>query len=97
VFGFASLTNHYQFGEIRKNLERSNNEKMHDGFTTQEINNYFSNSEFVFGCIFKKEQNSFTWVHEIELNGLCKKFGGLMNFLLDCASDKVNDKMTLYK
>jgi hypothetical protein len=69
---------------------------MDDDVTTQEINNCFSSSEFVSGCIFKKEQNSFTWIHEIELNGLYKIFGGLMNFLLDCALDKVNDKMSLY-
>jgi hypothetical protein len=69
---------------------------MVDDSTTQEINNYFSSSEFVSGCIFKKEQNSCTWIHEIELNGLYKKIGGLMNFLLDCALDKVNDKMSLY-
>jgi hypothetical protein len=69
---------------------------MDNDCTTQEINNYFYSSEFVSGCIFKKEQNSFTWIHEIELNGLYEKFGGLMNFLLDCALDKVNDKMSLY-
>ncbi len=76
--------------------EEVNNDKMNDDFTTQEINDYFSSSEFVSGCILKKEQNSFTWIHEIELNGLYNKFGGLMNFLLDCALDKVNDKMSLY-
>ncbi len=69
---------------------------MEDDFTTQEINDYFSSSEFVSGCFFKKEQNSFTWIHEIELNGLYKKFGGLINFLLDCVLDKVNDKMSTY-
>jgi hypothetical protein len=68
---------------------------MDDDYTTQEINNYFSSSEFVSGCIFKKEQNSFTWIHEIELIGLYKTFGGLMNFRLDCALDKVNDEMSL--
>jgi hypothetical protein len=71
-------------------------DKMDNDFTTQEVDNYFSSSEFVSGCIFKKEQNSFTWIHEIELNGLYKTIGGLMNFLLDCALDKVNDKMSLY-
>jgi hypothetical protein len=76
--------------------EEVNNDIMDDDFTTQEINDYFSSSEFVSGCIFKKKQNSFTWIHEIELNGLYKTFGGLMNVLLDCALDKVNDKMSLY-
>ncbi len=62
----------------------------------KKINGYFSSSEFVSGCIFKKEQNSFTWIHEVELNGLYEKFGGLMNFLLDCVLDKMNDKICLY-
>ncbi len=53
--------------------EEVNDDKMDNDFTIQEINNYFSSSEFVSGCIFKKEQNSFTWIHEIELNGLYKK------------------------
>jgi hypothetical protein len=52
-----------------------NDDKMDDDFTTRKINNYFSSSEFVSGCIFKKEKNSFTWIIEIELNGLYKKFG----------------------
>jgi hypothetical protein len=52
--------------------EKVYNDEMDNDFTTQEINNHFSSSEFVSGCIFKKEQNSFTWIHEIELNGLCK-------------------------
>jgi hypothetical protein len=82
-----------KLGAINKEV---NDDKMNDDFTTQEINGYFSNSEFVSECIFKKEQNSLTWIHEIDLNGLYKKIGGLMNFLLDCALDKVNDKMSLY-
>ena len=82
-----------KLGTINKEV---NNDKMDDDFTTQKINDYFSSSEFVSGCILKKEQNSFTLIHEIELNGLYEKFGGLMNFLLDCALDKVNDEMSLY-
>ncbi len=73
-----------------------NDDKMDDDFTTQEINDYFSSPEFVSGCIFKKEQNSFTWKKLIELNRLYKKIGGLMDFLLDSALDKVKDNMTLY-
>ncbi len=95
MLGFASFTNHYRFGEIGNNKE-VNNDKMDKCFTTQEINSYFSSFVFVSGCIFKKEQNLFTWIHEIELNGLYKKNHGLMNFLMDCALDKVNDKMSLY-
>jgi hypothetical protein len=44
----------------------------------------------------KKEHNSLTWIHEIDLNGVYKTFGGLMNLLLDCALDKLNEKMSLY-
>jgi hypothetical protein len=72
-----------------------NNDKMDDDVTTQETNNFFSSSEFVSGCIFKKEQYSFIWIHEIELNGLNKKIGGLMNFLFYCALDKANDELSL--
>jgi hypothetical protein len=50
--------------------EEVNDDKMDNDFTTQEIKDYFSSSEFVSGCIFKKEQNSFTWIHENELNVL---------------------------
>jgi hypothetical protein len=58
-----------KLGTITKEVH---DDKMDNDFTTEEINNYFSSSEFVSGCIFKKEQNSFTWIHEIELNGLYK-------------------------
>ncbi len=50
--------------------EEVNNDEMDNDFTTQEKNEYFSSSEFVSGCIFKKEQNSLTWIHEIEFYGL---------------------------
>ncbi len=50
---------------------------MDNDFTTQEINDYFSSSEFVSGCAFRKEQNSFTWIHEIKLNGLYNFLGGI--------------------
>jgi hypothetical protein len=82
-----------KLGTINKEV---NNDKMDDDFTTQEINDYFSISEFVSGCIYMKELNSFTWIHEIELNVMYDKFGGLVNFLLDCKLDKVNDEMSLY-
>jgi hypothetical protein len=80
-------------GTIHKKVH---DDEIDNDFTTQEINDYFFRSEFVSGCIFKKEQNSFIWIHEIELNGMYKKFSGLMNFLLHCALDKVNDEMSLY-
>jgi hypothetical protein len=93
VLDFASFTNHYLFEEVGN--EEVNDDKMDNDFTTQETNNYFSSSEIVSGCIFEKEQNLLTWIHEIELNGLYGKFGGLMSFLLDRALDKVNDEMSL--
>jgi hypothetical protein len=67
-----------KLGTINKGVY---NDKMDDDITMQEINDYFSSSEFVSGCIFKKEHNLFTWTHDIELNGLYKKVGGLMDFL----------------
>jgi hypothetical protein len=63
----AIIINLEKLGTINKKV---NYDEMDNDFTTQEINNYFSSSEFVSGCIFKKEQNSITWIHEIELNGL---------------------------
>jgi hypothetical protein len=62
-----------KMGTINKEVK---DDKKDNDFTTQEINNHYSSSEFVSGCIFEKEQNLFTWIHEIELNGLCKKIGG---------------------
>jgi hypothetical protein len=46
-----------KLGTINKEVY---NDKMDDDFTTPEINDYFSSSEFVSGCIFKKEQNSYS-------------------------------------
>jgi hypothetical protein len=43
-----------KLGTINKEV---NSDKMDDDFTTQEMNNYFSSSEFVSGCTFKKEKN----------------------------------------
>jgi hypothetical protein len=51
------IINLEKLGTINKEV---NNDKMDDDFTTQKINDYFSSSEFVSGCIFKKEQNAFT-------------------------------------
>jgi hypothetical protein len=63
------IINLEKFGTINKEV---NNDKMAHDFTTQETKDYSSSSEFVSGCMFKKEQNSFTWIHEIEINGLYK-------------------------
>ncbi len=35
---------------------------------TQEMSDFFSTVEIVTGCIFKMEDNSFSWMNEIELN-----------------------------
>jgi hypothetical protein len=51
------IINMEKLGSINKEV---NNDKVDNAFTTQETNDYFSSSEFVSGCIFKKEQNSFT-------------------------------------
>jgi hypothetical protein len=42
------------------------------------------------------EGNSFSWMYEIELNKQYKKFGGLMDFLLDCLIEDENDKICMY-
>ncbi len=35
---------------------------------TQEMSDFFSTTEIVTGCIFKMEDNSFSWMYEVELN-----------------------------
>jgi hypothetical protein len=66
------IINVEELGTINKEVY---DDKIDNDFTTKEINSYFSSFEFVSGCIFKKEQNSFTWIHEIELKGLYGKIG----------------------
>ncbi len=47
---------------------------------------------------FKMEDNSFSWMYEIELNKQYKKIGDLMNLFLDCLVEDDNDvvcKLTL--
>ncbi len=47
---------------------------------TQEMSDFVSTAEIVTGCILKMEDNSFSWMYEIELNKQYRKFGDLMTF-----------------
>ena len=69
---------------------------MDDDMYTHELSVFFSTIELVTGCIFKMEGNSFSWIYEIELNKKYKKFSGLMNFLLDCSLEDVNDEIFIF-
>jgi hypothetical protein len=42
------------------------------------------------------EDNSFSWIYEIELNKQYRKFGDLMNFLLDCLVEDENDEICMF-
>ncbi len=46
---------------------------MDNDIYTQEMSDFFSTVEIVNGCIIKMEDNSFTWMYEIELNNQYKK------------------------
>ncbi len=59
------------------------------------MSDFFSTAKLVTGCIFKIEGNSFSWIYEIELNKQYKKIGGLMNFLLACLVEDVNDEICI--
>ena len=41
---------------------------MDDYMYTQEMSDFVSTAEKVTGCILKMEDNSFSWMYEIELN-----------------------------
>jgi hypothetical protein len=60
------------------------------------MSDFFSTAELVTGCIFKMEGNSFSWMYEIEFNKQYKKFGGLMNLLLDCWVEDENDEICMF-
>jgi hypothetical protein len=60
------------------------------------MSDFFSTAEIVTGCIFKMEDISFSWMYKIELNKQYRKFGYLMNFLLDCLVEDQNDKMCMF-
>ncbi len=71
-------------------------DEIDDDMNTCEMCDFFSTTKLVTGCIYKMEQNSFAWIYEIELNIQYKKIGGLMNFLLDCSVEDVNDKICMF-
>ncbi len=71
-------------------------DEMDDDIYTQEMSDFFSTPEIVTGCIFKMEDNSFSWMYEIELNKQYKKFGDLMNFLFDCLVEDENDEICMF-
>ncbi len=69
---------------------------MDNDIYTQKMSDFFSTAEIVTGCIFKMEDNSFSWMYEIELNKQYRKFGDLMNFLLDCLVVDENDEICMF-
>ena len=71
-------------------------DEMGDDIYTQEMSDFFSTTKIVTGCIFKMEDNSFSWMYEIELNKQYGKFGDLMNFLLDCLVEDENDETCMF-
>jgi hypothetical protein len=68
-------------------------DEMDDDIYTQEMSDFFSNTEIVTGCIFKMEDNSFSWMYEIELNKQYQKFGDL---ILDCLVEDENDEICMF-
>jgi hypothetical protein len=51
--------------KVQKNVT---DDKMDNDKYTQEMSDFLSTAEIVTGCIFKMEDNSFSWMYEIELN-----------------------------
>jgi hypothetical protein len=79
--------------KVHKNVT---DDEMEYDIHTQEMSDFFSTAEIVTGCIFKMEDNSFSWIYEIELNKQYRKFGDLMNFLLDCLVEDENDEICMF-
>jgi hypothetical protein len=63
--------------KVQKNVM---DDEVDNDIFTQEMSDFFSTAKIVTGCIFKMEDNSFSWMYEIELNKQYKKFSDLMNF-----------------
>jgi hypothetical protein len=70
-------------------------DEMDDDMYTHEMSDFFSTTKLVTECIFKMKGNSFSWMYEIELNKQYRKFGGLVNFLLDCSVEDENDEICM--
>ncbi len=82
---------------INLNVHKSvTDDEMDDDIFAQEMSYFFSTTGIVTGCIFKIEDNSFSWIYEIKLNKQCRKFGDLMNFLLDCLVEDENDDICMF-
>ncbi len=52
--------------KVQKNV--MDDEIMDNDIYTQEMSYFFSTAKIITGCIFKMEDNSFSWMYEIELN-----------------------------
>ncbi len=79
--------------KVQKNVT---DDEMDNDIYTHEMSDFFSTAKIVTGCIFKMEGNSFSWMYAIELNEQYKKFGDLMNFLLDCWIEDENDEICMF-
>jgi hypothetical protein len=51
--------------KVQKNIMDN---EMEDDIHTQAMSDFFFTAEIVTGCIFKMEDNSFSWMYEIDLN-----------------------------
>ncbi len=71
-------------------------DEIDDDMYTQKMSDFFSIAKIVTGCIFKMEDNSFSWMNEIELNKQYGNFGDLMQFLLDCLVEDENDEICMF-
>ncbi len=80
--------------KVKKNVT---DDEMDDDIYTQEMTYFFSTAKIVPGCIFKMEDNSFSWMYEIELNKQYGKFGDLINFLLGCLVKDENDEICIFE
>jgi hypothetical protein len=63
--------------KVQKNVM---DDEMDDDVYTQEMSDFLSTTKIVTGCIFEMDDNSFSWMYEIELNKQYRKFGDLMIF-----------------
>jgi hypothetical protein len=79
--------------KVQKNVT---DDEMDNDIYTHEMSDFFSTAKIVTGCNVKMEGNSFSWMYEIELNKQYKRFGDLMNFLLDCLIEDENDEICMF-
>jgi hypothetical protein len=79
--------------KVQKNVT---DDEMDNDIYTQEMSDFFSTAAIVTGCILKMEDNSFSWMYEIELNKQHNFFCYLMNFLLDCSVEDEKDEICMF-